>query len=82
MYVHNDPVNWVDPEGLINLGKIVTGSLITGGGMIIMETGVLIVATSWGHPLSFPEFAFGIGIIQIGKEIYMLGYEGINEGWL
>ena len=60
VYVGNDPVNFVDPEGLLTY-KSVAGGLLFGGGILIAATGIGIV----------PSVALGIvGIGLIAWDYY------------
>jgi hypothetical protein len=42
--VQNNPVNWIDPFGLINIGKTVTGFLSMTDGITMVGTGIAATA--------------------------------------
>jgi len=69
-YCLNDPVNWVDPEGLINWGAIGKGAIATFGGGVSVVTGAAVSTTGVGAVGGVPAIlggsaAFGWGISQI-----------------
>ncbi|GBC59953.1 hypothetical protein DENIS_0895 [Desulfonema ishimotonii] len=76
-YCVNDPVNWIDPSGLINWGKLVTGALSVTDGMTMAGTAISVTvgtAVLTKNPLltgtiavmMIPAFAGGIYDINHG----------------
>jgi RHS repeat-associated protein len=86
-YVLNDPINWIDPEGLKNWGQIVGGSAAVLGGVITTVAGVVVVGIAVVEAESivgaiFVPHTLGIGGTLIGGGILTgkIGFDLIKEG--
>ena len=78
-YVLNDPVNLIDPYGLVNWGRIVGGGIlhIAGKGIIGLGAGVIAIglaesATIAGVP--FGIHMLGVGGAMIGAGLFVTAY--------
>jgi hypothetical protein len=93
-YVLNDPINLVDPDGLRNWGKIVSGAALTGLGAISAVSGVaksvhgtvhLIIGTATLNPIEvlggIAGMAQGGILIVLGGIQMYIGIPLIIEGW-
>jgi RHS repeat-associated protein len=91
-YVLNDPINLIDPDGLKNWGKVVTGGLMTASGMfkaaggtaLAVFGGVELAATPFTAVSWIPGLIHmaegGVLIVVGGFEAY-LGAQIFLEGW-
>jgi len=89
-YVLNDPVNWVDPNGLINWGHVTVGTTAVIGGGITLAAGGAVVGIGIAEfatiPVAGPIGALmgihtiGIGGGLVGAGIGLGGF-GIGKIW-
>ena len=89
-YVQNDPVNGIDPYGLINWGQVGTGAASTIGGVITGAAGVAVVGIGVAEfgtiPVAGPIglltgiHTVGLGGTLFGAGVGMSGY-GLNQVW-
>jgi RHS repeat-associated protein len=91
-YVLNDPINLIDPDGLKNWGKIITGGLMTASGLFKMAGGAAlaiyggvelaltpITVISWIPGLV--HMAEGAALMIVGGWEAYLGVQIFLEGW-
>ena len=83
--VLNDPVNWVDPEGLVNWGKVLTGATAVVGGTLTTATGVATIVFGAAEIAGGPAtaglgFVVGIHTVGVGAVLVEAGGLGIYFG--
>jgi RHS repeat-associated protein len=85
-YCLNDPVNLVDPDGLINWGKVATGGVAMVGGAATAAAGGATFAAGVGEIALGAEtaglgFVTGIHTLGVGLVLFEAGVWGIYYGW-
>ncbi len=89
-YVLNNPVNFVDPYGLIRWGQVGTGVASLVGGGITLVTGGVVTAIGIGEfgtiPVSGPVgFLMGIHTVGVGGTLMITGgglaWFGLTNAW-
>jgi RHS repeat-associated protein len=72
-YVQNNPVNAIDPYGLVDWGKTISGAAVSFGGAInvAIGTGLIVLAGAevesvGGIPFAAHTFGAGAGLIWLG----------------
>jgi len=83
-YVLNDPVNWVDPDGLKNCGKIWLGSAKIAGGTISIIFGAGLIAVgveelTHGNLLGVHAIVEGVKFWHFGVAMTAWGINDIME---
>jgi RHS repeat-associated protein len=82
-YVSNDPVNWVDPTGLLNLGKAVAGALTVTDGMTMVGVGIAGTVAAGIASGGNPYVTGAVGLIMVpvvGAGAYDI-YHGAHVFW-
>ena len=83
-------MNWIDPDGLKNWGKIGSGVLIIVAGTTAEFVGAGVVAFGIGHtmgtlglttPLGIAHIGAGLGTMWVGGWMINIGMDALKEGW-
>jgi len=73
-YVLNDPINFVDPFGLINWPTVVKGALATFGGGVAIVGGALVSTTGAGAIGGVPAVLVGSASVGWGVSQLITGF--------
>ncbi len=88
-YVNNDPVNWVDPEGLFNpakgivsLGNAANAGRLYVGGVLKLGAAAGLASTGVGAPVETGIAALGTWNLWSAQAAWNRSLQQWNEAWL